>query len=204
MPSSAAAIAPVVMDPFAVRESDRDRSGEPSVPDLVAAADAVLEQGEMFLRSVPVEAYTRKHPRAFDATLGGHFRHGLDHFTSLVRAQDSGEVDYDRRDRDPRVESDPAFALKVSRQVRQAIGRFTGDDLRTRVSVRCAVTYDGDEVPPCQSTLARELVYAVTHAVHHFALMAFLARAMELPLPHRFGLAPSTARHQASLRPPAP
>jgi len=49
-------------------------------------------------------------PIAFNASIGGHYRHCLDHFTSLLRGLDAEAVDYDHRERDARIESQPGFA----------------------------------------------------------------------------------------------
>jgi len=163
---------------------------------LLAAACAVLAQGEELLARTPGEAYRRTHPAAFNASIGGHYRHCLDHFTSLLRALDRGEVDYDQRDRDPRLESDPGLAAEVTRGIRAALGAFSAEVLAARVPTRCAVSYSGMPAPAFESTLGRELVYAVAHTIHHFALIAFLARGMGLALPDHFGVAPSTVAHR--------
>jgi hypothetical protein len=166
-------------------------------PDLIRAACVVLEQGEAFLRAMPKEEYVRRHPHAFNATIGGHYRHCLDHFLSLLRVGETMEVNYDKRDRDPQIEAEPALALKLTSELRAALPRFTSVDLDREVKVRCSVAYDGSDVPVHCSTFGRELVYAITHAVHHFALMAFLARQSGAEVPENFGLAPSTAKFLA-------
>src|SRR5207248_1017721 len=75
------------------------------------AAIAILSQGEDLLSALSSENYTRCVPLAFNACIGGHYRHCLDHFTSLLRGLDTDEVDYDHRERDARIESQPDFAF---------------------------------------------------------------------------------------------
>src|SRR5262245_29994906 len=82
---------------FALPEEDFDDGRR-----IVGAAIAILAQGEDFLRALPVQTYTRRVPLAFNASIGGHYRHCLDHFTSLLRALDADLVDYDHRERDVR------------------------------------------------------------------------------------------------------
>ena len=74
---------------------------------ILDAAVAILAQGEDLLCALSAESYTRRVPAAFNACIGGHYRHCLDHFTSLLRGLDADEVDYDHRDRDLRIESTP-------------------------------------------------------------------------------------------------
>src|SRR4051794_24117053 len=93
-------------------------------PRLLEAARAILSQGEALLRKVSQPKYTRRVPLAFNASIGGHYRHCLDHFTSLLRGMNSAEVDYDHRQRDPRIESEPDFALAVTRQLRIRIAQL--------------------------------------------------------------------------------
>jgi hypothetical protein len=40
-------------------------------------------------------------------------------------------------------------------------------------------------------------MYAVAHAVHHYALIGVMAGIMEVKLPVGFGVAPSTLKHLA-------
>jgi hypothetical protein len=171
------------------------------VPPVVRAADAVLDQGEALLRLLSIDDFLRRHPHAFNASIGGHYRHCLDHFLSLVNARDIGCIDYDGRERNPRIETDPVHASEVTRDLRTALQCLDRDDLATPIPVRCSVSYDVADEALLASTLGRELAYAITHAIHHFALIAFLARPSGIPLPDRFGLAPSTAKHLAG-RPP--
>lgn len=65
------------------------------------------------------------------------------------------------------------------------------------MSVRCRVAYVGDDSPVVPSTFAREIMYAVVHAVHHYALIGVMCRLLELPLRPGFGIAPSTVQHYA-------
>jgi len=162
---------------------------------ILAGADAVLAQGEELLSCASAEAYSRKLPAAFNASIGGHFRHCLDHFSSLLVGLDAALVDYDHRKRDPRIETDPAFALDTVRQLRAGIALLTADRLGESVGARCEVSYAHGESPVTGSTLGREFVYAIAHAIHHYALIAVMGRLMDIPLPAHFGIAPSTVVH---------
>jgi uncharacterized damage-inducible protein DinB len=171
----------------------------PENPDFRRILDAavdILRQGEDLLRVLSAKAYAHKLPIAFNGSIGGHYRHCLDHFTSLLRGLDSDLVDYDHRERDPRLEHDPMFALSLTRQIRNALERLDPDALATAVSARCEVSYAHGSSPVTQSSLGRELVYAIAHGIHHYALISIMARLLNAELPPHFGIAPSTVAHQ--------
>lgn len=162
-------------------------------PRILRAALTVLDQGERLLEAVSPESYTEKLPVAFNASIGEHYRHCLDHFTSFHRALDHSVVDYDARDRDPRLETDAAFARQLTRQLRASLETLSPEMLTRAIAVRTEVSYDSGEPPVTQSSLGRELAYVIAHAIHHYALIAVMARLSGVWLDADFGLAPSTA-----------
>lgn len=163
---------------------------------ILAAAVAILAQGEDLLHALSAESYTRRVPLAFNACIGGHYRHCLDHFTSLLRGFDADEVDYDHRERDARIESQPDFALALTRQMRARLEQLPLGAFDAPVNARCEVSYAHGDSPVTGSTFGREMVYAIAHAIHHYALISIMARVMDAKLPEHFGVAPSTVAHQ--------
>lgn len=166
---------------------------------LLAAADEILRQGELLLAALGPEAFTCRVPMVFGASIGGHYRHCLDHFASWARGLDADVVDYDHRRRDPRLESDPAFAGTLTREFRVMLGRLDADALAAPVRARCEVSYAHGASPVTASSFGRELAYAIAHAIHHYALIAVMARLLGVALPAEFGVAPSTVAHQRRL-----
>lgn len=164
---------------------------------IVNAAIAILAQGEDLLRALSPDLYTRRVPLAFNACIGGHYRHCLDHFTSLLRGLDADEVDYDHRERDVRIESQLDFALTLTQQMRAQLERLPFGALDAPVRARCEVSYAHGDSPVSGSTFGREMVYAIAHAIHHYALISVMARLMDAKLPEHFGIAPSTVAHNA-------
>ncbi len=167
---------------------------------ILHAAVGILQQGEDLLRVMTAESYSRRLPVAFNACIGGHFRHCLDHFTSLLRSVGSDHVDYDHRDRDPRIEKKPEFARELTDKIRAELQQRPLASLETVVRVGCEVSYAHGNSPEMNSTFGRELAYCIAHAIHHFALISVMARLMEIPLPANFGVAPSTVAHQRNLK----
>ena len=63
--------------------------------------------------------------------------------------------------------------------------------------MRSKVNYEIDDAPLIASTVGREFMYAVAHAIHHYALIAVMCGLMKMPLPAGFGVAPSTLKYHA-------
>jgi len=52
-------------------------------------------------------------------------------------------------------------------------------------------------LPPTEveTTAGRELAFVLSHTIHHNALIDVMARTLGVPVPDRFGYAPSTIAH---------
>ncbi len=162
---------------------------------VVTAVTELLGQGEELLIHLDTETYRSPVAIAFNASIGSHYRHFLDHFSSLLRGLENGVIDYDARDRDLRLEQSPQLARELTCTLSKRLGQLTDDQLNLSVLVRCQVGY-GAGSPHTKSTLGRELVYAAAHGIHHFALIAVIGRFLNARLPANFGIAPSTLAHR--------
>lgn len=167
---------------------------------LVDSAVEILRQGEMLLEALDDARYTRRLTAVFNSAIGGHYRHCLDHFECLLDGIAQGEVNYDHRRRDVRIERSRTFALSETCRLRQACERIPTLALELPMSVASKVNYEGETAPVTASSYGRELMYAVAHAIHHYALLAVMCGLLDVPVPSGFGIAPSTLQHQAEQR----
>jgi hypothetical protein len=164
---------------------------------LIDSVIEVLNQGETLLGEIDSESYVRKLPAAFNASIGGHYRHCLDHFRSLLDAAVAGDLNYDHRERGTLVESDRFAALNGTRALREAYQRLSAGCLDRELDVTCKTSYAANGSQVSLSTVGREIMYVVAHAVHHYALIGIMGGLMGLKMPAGFGVAPSTMKHQA-------
>jgi uncharacterized damage-inducible protein DinB len=164
---------------------------------LQDAVGDVLRQGELLLNALSNEEYRRKLPSVFGSAVGEHYRHCLDHFQSLLQGLDADEINYDHRQRNPRIENDRDFALTETHRIRSAFASISAPFLDCPINVRSKVNYERDAAPSIGSTVGRELMYAVAHAIHHFALIAVMCRMLDVAVPVGFGVAPSTLNYHA-------
>jgi hypothetical protein len=165
--------------------------------ELIQAVIETLTQGEMLLQKTDDETYTRKVPLAFNASIGGHYRHCLDHFRSLLDVAMDGDLNYDHRERGTLVEQDRFVALNATRELRAGYEQLDSIFLNRPLAVTCKTSYStsGSQVSP--STVGREIMYSVAHAVHHYALIGVMGGIIGIEMPAGFGVAPSTLKHQA-------
>jgi hypothetical protein len=159
----------------------------------------VLGQGEALLMALDDVAYATKIPAAFNASVGAHYRHCLDHFRSVFDGLDAAEVNYDNRKRDPRIEAVREVALTHTRELLRASEGLGDWILDYPIHARSKVSYVIDESPSALSTVAREIMFCVVHAIHHYALIRVMCGMLNAPVPGGFGVAPSTIKHQESV-----
>ena len=171
-------------------------TNSPDSQELIHSVLETLAQGESLLTQLSDDDYTRTLPVAFNASIGGHYRHCLDHFRTLLDSAAHGDLNYDHRERGTLIEHDRFAAMNASRELREAFARLDPIVLMRPLAVTCKTSYatSGSQVSP--STVGREIMYSVAHAVHHYALIGFMTAVMGLTMPPGFGIAPSTLKHQ--------
>jgi len=164
--------------------------------ELIDSAVESLRQGELLLSAISDEQYRCKLPVAFNASIGGHYRHCLDHFRILLDAVNSGEVNYDHRERGTLVENDRFAALNATRELMEGYEKLNAAMVRQSIEVICQTSYLAQNSQASPSSVGREIMYSVAHAVHHYALIGVMGGIMGLNMPAGFGVAPSTLKHQ--------
>lgn len=134
-------------------------------------------------------------------TIGKHVRHILEFYQLLVNSAETGQrnaaqLNYDRRQRDLRLEVDTDEALRRVGSIDRAIHHL---DLNQPLHLEADLSVAGGESIQIPSSVARELLYNVEHAIHHMALIqvAVLNDFPAVELPAHFGVAYSTVQHQA-------
>ncbi len=166
---------------------------------LNTAVKDVLRQGCIFLERVGEETYARPMEGPDQgkpaASLGAHYRHVLDHFLCLAEGIRTGQVNYDQRRRNPQLESSVTCARLATEGLIDEFGGLSSAILQRECAVTYSVGYGETEAEAVRSNLAREVMFCVGHAIHHYAILRILCAGVGLKLPHEFGVAPSTLKH---------
>jgi uncharacterized damage-inducible protein DinB len=157
---------------------------------LVAANLSCLEQGIELLEGLPRAHYSRSCEAIFKSSIGGHFRHNLDHYLAFLSGLESGEIDYDAREREPEVEANPDRATRLMRELMSELSDLGEADLDQFLRIRMD---DGGDSTWSDTSLRRELQFLLSHTIHHYALIVAIAGNFGLTtFPDQFGIAPST------------
>ena len=161
-----------------------------------------LKQGANLIARMSKDHYSQKVGQCFNFLVGEHFRHIIDHYTSLMdgTAVDQGaalRIDCDSRRRDKEVELNPKAGIA---KIELICSFLETQDLEaeTQLEVKMDTGSDiQDQWAP--ATLLRELQFLLSHTAHHFALIATMNAIDGIATPEEFGSAPSTLAHRRKL-----
>jgi len=159
----------------------------------------LLGQAPQLLELLDDDGYTRPEPMAMHASIGGHLRHVLEHIEPILNTPSGGLLDYDARPRDKAVETSRVCALERTGQLQEALLAVPDEWEDDLLRIRNRVAVEDAAVTVADSSRARELIYAIAHTVHHFALIRVMCNLRGIALPENFGYAPSTLHHLKTL-----
>ena len=171
-------------------------------PSVSAAAPliAILEQLQGVVGCLRDEQYSMRPVGVVDSSIGGHVRHCLDHVRALLNAVETGELDYDHRDRGTPIESDRSAALHAIRVLHNKLLALGDGVLDQPIRLSVLLTADGEPID-VGTTIGREMAYVLSHTIHHNALIGTMVKILGGWLPDRFGYAPSTLAHLKNNKP---
>ena len=168
-------------------------------PDLVVASQEVLFQGQNLLIRLLDKAYSHVVEAPYNASIGQHYRHILEHFQCLVRGIQVGEINYDARERNLRLETKVAYANIVTRDVLRTIENYSEAELGKACKVVNSISYGSPQPSVIETNVGRELAYCTGHAVHHYAIIRLICSQANVEVPADFGVAPSTLKYKSTL-----
>lgn len=159
---------------------------------LVKPAIEVLLQLRDLLEQLTVSKYNEKLTVFSGASMGQHARHILEFYDCLIQNIDTGIVNYDTRVRNNRIETDQEFAIAIINQLCDKLAQTLVDKDILLEGELCG---DRFTVP---SSVSRELLYTIEHAVHHMAIlkMGLVVSNLDISIPANFGVADSTVKYR--------
>lgn len=106
---------------------------------------------------------------------------------------ETGFIDYDRRHRGSKIETNKGAAIELLEKIKAWLvtlnEEILGAEMRCSIEVSVSEKLKAD----VRTTLERELIFAASHAVHHYALISIAAKMQDIKIGEDFGLAPATA-----------
>ncbi len=162
---------------------------------MIQSQSEILSQAKMYLTNVSEQEYNEILKPNFISSAGAHMRHIIDHYKAIKAGIKTNYIDYDVRLRGGEIEKIPEKAIAEIDQIIAWIKELKTDDLNKTIHLSTEVSILENKIAKVQTTLARELVFAGSHAVHHFAMIAQIALAQKSKVPPYFGIAPATATY---------
>jgi len=125
-------------------------------------------------------------------TVGQHVRHVIEMFQCLDKGWLTGEVDYEKRIRDRRIETDRFFAVDLLEEITLQISK---EDK----SLSLLTYYDEQRTEPekINTNYYREIAYNLEHTIHHMALIRIGLRELgDIAVDDSYGVASSTLKYR--------
>jgi hypothetical protein len=170
-----------------------------SNPHILEAAREILLQGLGLLFVLNDQTYSRFMETPFGTSIGNHYRQVVEHFQCLIRGFPAGELDYDARERNARLEREVTYASVVTCDVLRALKRFTPETLARRCKVVCDRRYAATTASQLDSNVSQELAHCAAQAVHHYAIIRLLCGTIGIQVPTDFASEPLALREIATL-----
>jgi hypothetical protein len=134
--------------------------------------------------------YTQPSTILFNATIGQHVRHIIELFQCLENGYDEAVVNYEKRKRDYRIETDKNFAALLLRKIYRSL-----DKPNKRIALEAEDYNETAETVTIPSNYFREIAYNLEHSIHHMALIRVgINEVSSVILPDEFGVAYSTIK----------
>jgi hypothetical protein len=126
----------------------------------------------------------------FNATIGQHVRHIIELFLCLEKGYDEGVVNYGKRKRDYKIETDKRLAASLLKDIYQRLSRPDKEMILEAEDYE-----DAEGTVAISSNYYRELAYNLEHTIHHMALIRVgINEVSSVKLSDEFGVAYSTIK----------
>ena len=156
---------------------------------LISSINKTLNELELLLIQLSNDDFTFPCKGLSNSTIGEHLRHIIEMFQCLENQFESGIVNYDKRNRDYRIQTDTDFALQCIADIKNQL------DKENKTLVLQQIV-DGEELK-IESNYFRELLYNLEHCIHHQALIKVAVLQLKhLNVDADFGVARSTIEYR--------
>lgn len=152
-----------------------------------------LNEIKHLFKQIEPELYTNKRDILNKATIGQHFRHILEFYLCIKNGVNCGIISYDERERNELIENNLNYSLNVIEDIIKFLHEITIDK-----KIILKASYSNSTVEPTNinTSLFRELAYALDHTIHHLAIIKIALINENITLDSNFGVAPSTVRYR--------
>jgi len=156
---------------------------------LLPSVNNSLNELISLLKQLSNQQYSKPCPDLSNATIGEHTRHIVEMFQCLENFYHSGIVNYDKRERNIRIQTETRYAI-------EAINSVKGNLEKPNKKLELQQIVDGEEIR-IESNYFREILYNLEHCIHHQALIKVaILQCEDITIDHNFGVARSTVEYR--------
>jgi uncharacterized damage-inducible protein DinB len=150
----------------------------------------LLAQLKQLVVQLSDDAYSQPLPLLSGNTLAKHIRHVLEIYDELLKGIQSGQVNYDARQRNLLLEHNRSYTLQFMADLAAALIAVDSDK---PLVLDVCLDANGQSTT-VNTTLKRELTYNMEHATHHMAILQIAVKHCfpNIELDPNFGIAFST------------
>jgi hypothetical protein len=136
--------------------------------------------------------YSQPCEALFQASVGHHVRHIIELFLCLEKGYETGVVNYEKRKRDYKIETEKDFAIGLMQEIYHRVERPNID-----LVLRAEDYEDGTVLIEIPTNYYREIAYNLEHTIHHMALIRVgINEISNVVLSQEFGVAYSTIKYR--------
>ncbi len=162
--------------------------------EIIDNSEAILNQLNNLVTSLTPTELVKPLKTLNGSTIGQHTRHILEFYVEFIHGYKSGTVCYDNRKRNTDFETSQII---ISSKIGHIIGSLKDCDLSKAIKIKSNHGLKDFTNTQCDSSVLRELIYALDHTIHHLAIVKI---ALDIEFKHiqsskNLGVAPSTIRH---------
>ena len=137
------------------------------------------------LNQISEDDYSKPIEYLSNASIGEHTRHIIELFQCVINSYEVGELNYDNRNRNLLIQTNPSFAIEKIDEICNSIEKENKDLILESVFF--------EVVSRINTNYFREVIYNLEHCIHHQALIKVAVFQFEyLVVNENFGVAPST------------
>ena len=143
------------------------------------------------IQQLPADKYNHVEQPYFESCLGKHIRHIVDHYLCFIRDVGLGTINYEKRERNPQIETHRESALDTINDICDFLKTAQAQPLIDKtLTVRLCNDVSLPEGEATTSSIRRELQFLHGHTVHHYALIATMLRFYGVDIDSALGVAP--------------
>lgn len=147
-------------------------------------AKAILLELIEVISNLTNHQYTTTIEPLSNASIGEHVRHIIELFQQLEKGYSCGEINYDQRKRNLKIQSDTEYAklciIKISKELERPNKELLITSLYNNQEEKIASNYK------------REVMFNIEHCIHHQAIIKIGIYYLGLTISKNFGVAKST------------